>query len=94
MGSWHTQRVLCEFNTTLTSGMVDDLRSPPRYSGAILVCSWVHIHSSLTVDSVPCTYSQLSPCPSSLVSNIVHVLAICSVSTRGLLAALAEALGS
>lgn len=97
--NWHTQRVLGEFDTTLnptvTSGMADDLRSPLRYSGAILVYSWVHIHSSRTVDSVPWTYySQLSPCPSSPVSNIIHVLAICSVSTRGPLAALAEALGS
>lgn len=79
-GNWHTQRVLCEFDTTLnptvTSGMVGDLRSPPKYPGASLIpgptsilpapwiLSHVLIHSFLPV--------HLILCP-----TIIHASAIC-----------------
>lgn len=65
----------------------------PGYFGASPVSiPRVHVHSSLTVGSIPCNYRQLAPCLSK--GYIIHVLAVCFVSTRGLLAALAEALGS
>lgn len=90
--TWHTQRVLCEFDTTLnptvTSGMVGDLRSPPphKYFGA----NFMSIPGSTTILPTPwilfhVLISPLSPCPSRTMSNTVHDLAICSLSlsTRG-----------
>lgn len=47
------------------------------------VYSWVHIHSSHPVGSVHVLISPLSPCPSRTMSNTIHDLAICSLSTRG-----------
>lgn len=100
--TWHIQRVLCEFDTTLnptvTSGMVGDLRSHPPPQ--VLWCkpyvySWVHIHSSHTVDSVPYTYfTAFSLSIKNYVQHNPRLGYLLPLSTRGRRAALAEALGS
>lgn len=97
-GSWHAQRVLCEFHTTLnlsvTSGMTADPRlPPPPLPPGTLVQALCPFPESTSIFPSPCVLVHVLLASFLLVyqKGIIHVLAICFVSTRGLLAALVKA---